>query len=694
MANDSELLAALKAAHDEAQAARARGDEAGAQQAEQNAIHIASLSASQPVTHEPIVLPPPPGSNTPGGPPKGPGYDPSEGPGTLQFGPWDTGIKTSQGVNRFLAGAGQSFADTGRGISQLFGGQTQADTDEQRRLDAPLEHTGAGILGNVAGGVAQFAVPGMGGEALGAKIAAKLGTSPGALQAAQAIYRITKPAATGAGYGAIAPVGTGETRGGNAGMGAVAGEVGGVLGDAGASVLRAGEDTLSRGARIGADIAKKYNIPLSMPQTSGGFAGWVGSALDKLPFSGAAARHEGQRDAFNSALGDISGIDTGGGPMDMESWQQGRKKVGANIGAMADGTMAFVTPNTIAGVNQILHDANTIGTDENAKIVNSWANRLFGPNSKAVPIQNPLPGGPVMQIPGDAWRQQNTALNDHIARTDNGDLVHYLTGLQGHYFDSLEHGMPPDKYDMFQDLRKQYSNAMTIRPLVEKAGTAGVNPNLVMNRALTEGNAFSPSGSLNDIGELGQLGKEQLTSKYPDSGTAQRALIYAGLAGAAGATGNELFGGKEGDSQHGDSALGGFGPMGAMVLGGLGSRVLHSRPVARYSQARLPEDLAKYVNLGASSMPGAAAAASSDATSPPEPVDSTPSPDQPMADGGQPDNTMHKSSFWDLVQQAWHEMSEPSTPQPAAPVNDGTQASGSKGADFDNWVNRNVDQQS
>jgi hypothetical protein len=55
---------------------------------------------------------------------------------------------------------------------------------------------------------------------------------------------------------------------------------------------------------------------------------------------------------------------------------------------------------------------------------------------------------------------------------------------------------------------------------------------------------------------------------------------------------------------------------------------------------------------------------------------------------------MHKSSFWDLVQQAWHEMSEPSTPQPAAPVNDGTQASGSKGADFDNWVNRNVDQQS
>jgi hypothetical protein len=112
-------------------------------------------------------------------------------------------------VNRFLAGAGQSFADTGRGISQLFGGQTQADTDEQRRLDAPLEHTGAGILGNVAGGVAQFAVPGMGGEALGAKIAAKLGTSPGALQAALAIYRITKPAATGAGYGAIAPVGTG-----------------------------------------------------------------------------------------------------------------------------------------------------------------------------------------------------------------------------------------------------------------------------------------------------------------------------------------------------------------------------------------------------------------------------------------------------------------------------------------------------
>lgn len=662
MATDTELLAALKAAHD-------AGDESGA-------IKIAQMMSAQPATHEPVPAVPDNTTHVTA--------DPSELPGgsnwMAKYGP----TSGMSGPQKFMAGMGQSIYDTGRGISQMFGGQTAKDTDEQRQMDAPLMRTGAGLLGNIAGGVAQFALPGMGAEAAGAKIASKLATNPGALRAAQAIYRIASPAATGATFGATGTVGSNETRLGNTGRGAVAGEVGGIAGDAAGTVLRAGEDSLSRGARIGADIAKKYNVPLSMPPLAGGFTGWVGSALDKLPFSGSQERAEGQKNAFNSAMGDISGVDTEGGPMNMEQWQQGRQKVGSNIGAMAQGTTAFVTPAEVDGVNSILHDANTIGTEENAKIVNNWANRLFGPSSKAVPINNPLPGAPVMQIPGDAWRQQNTALNNHIARTDDGDLVHYLSGLQGHYFDALQHGMPPDKVDLFQDLRKQYSNALTIRPLVEKAGSAGINPNLVMNRALTEGNAFAPSGKLNDIGELGQLGKEQLTSKYADSGTAQRGLIYSGLAGLGGAGLNEVFGGNEGENQHNNSVMGAMAPIGGAIAGGLLGRAMHSRPVSAYYTARLPQNLARYVNAGTSTAPVAAEKLAADAS------DAAP-PDQPMADGGQPDDAYQKSSFWDLVKQAYHEIT--GTPNPAPAPVPGTQASGTVGSDFDSRIDRAVQEQ-
>lgn len=66
------------------------------------------------------------------------------------------------------------------------------------------------------------------------------------------------------------------------------------------------------------------------------------------------------------------------------------------------------------------------------------------------------------------------------------------------------------------------------------------------------------------------------------------------------------------------------------------------------------------------------------------------------ADGGTVDDepAPQKSTFWDLVKQAYKEATGPSTPAPAPAPNDGTVASGTKGADFDRWVNKNVDAQS
>jgi hypothetical protein len=59
--------------------------------------------------------------------------------------------------DKLAAGAGKAVTDAGRGIGQLFGRVSDQDIAESRRLDAPLENTTAGKIGNIAGNVAMLA---------------------------------------------------------------------------------------------------------------------------------------------------------------------------------------------------------------------------------------------------------------------------------------------------------------------------------------------------------------------------------------------------------------------------------------------------------------------------------------------------------------------------------------------------------
>jgi len=667
--NDSALIEALQAA-----------DAAGDTQA---AIKISEELYGQPVTHEvenapKIDSPAKPAVN-----------DPSEsGSTTAQvwtpFGNVNTHIPLSQGMDRLLAGYGHSYAQGARGISQLFGGQTQKDTEEQNRMDAPLLRTGAGAAGDILGGLSQYVLPGMGASAVGAKIAAKLAINPGALAAAQKIGRFLGPATVGAGFGGTAPVSTDETRLGNTAQGAVAGELGHLGGNAVNTVLRSSEDALSKGARLGAQIADKYGINLSMPQMAKGFPGFLGSTLDKLPFSGADARVANQRQQYNAALGKISGIDTKGENLNMENWQQGRQAVGSQIGNMANATNAFIRPQDLSAMRGVVSDAEQFATPEVAKQVRAYADAML---KKSIVDPNPLPGGAIGTIPGQAWREANTALSGHMNRLgqNDGDLEHRLGKLHGIYMDTMEAGMAPEDFSKFQDLRKQYSNAMTIKPLVMKAGNEGVDPKLVLARANTQGTAFAPSGKLNDIGELGTFAREQMMSKYPDSGTAQRQLLYSGILGGGAAGLNALKGGSEGEDQNKDSAI----AAAAAVFGGsLLGRGLNSRTLARLYSSRAPEAMGSFVRdvtaqapmVGVRDLQADKIAGTSD--TPPQPTEQ---PAPGMADGGQP----QKSTFWDLVKTAYGELQEPKK-EPPPDINTGDHASGTKGVDFDNYVARNV----
>ncbi len=134
--------------------------------------------------------------------------DPSAGGGTLSIGPLDTGIKTPQGVDRFLSGAGKAMVDVGRGVGQMVGLVDKEDVAESRALDAPLMNTGAGKVGNIAGGVAT-AVPTL--------------AIPGANTVAGA-------GLVGAAFGAAQPTVEGESRLKNAAVGGATGAAAQYLG--------------------------------------------------------------------------------------------------------------------------------------------------------------------------------------------------------------------------------------------------------------------------------------------------------------------------------------------------------------------------------------------------------------------------------------------------------------------------------
>ncbi|MGC4028928.1 MAG: hypothetical protein QM696_08655 [Steroidobacteraceae bacterium] len=157
-----------------------------------------------------------------------PAADPSAGGGTLSFGPWDTGVRTPQWLDRNLSGAGKFFVDSSRGVRQLGAqaldafdpskdlsglitgqdnsraGRIQAEIDEAKRLDAPLMRTTAGKVGNIIGGMA---------------VGAPAMFIPGA-------QGLVGASLTGAGLGFVQPTASGESRTANTLFGGAGGALG------------------------------------------------------------------------------------------------------------------------------------------------------------------------------------------------------------------------------------------------------------------------------------------------------------------------------------------------------------------------------------------------------------------------------------------------------------------------------------
>lgn len=151
--------------------------------------------------------------------------------------------------------------------------------EDDRRIDAPLMRTGAGVLGNIGGQVAQMSVP----------VGGLLGRTAGVLGKTAAPYLAA--GARGGSFAAIQPMGVGENRGWEAGKGALLAAGGQGVANLTAGAARGAVSRMEPSARQLAEKASDMGIRVGMPQLSQNpMVRTVASQLDRLPFSGASKR--------------------------------------------------------------------------------------------------------------------------------------------------------------------------------------------------------------------------------------------------------------------------------------------------------------------------------------------------------------------------------------------------------------------
>lgn len=445
------------------------------------------------------------------------------------------------GTQKFLAGVGKSFNDTGLGVRQLVGSASQQEVDERRRMDAPLMNTGAGIAGNISGAVAQSIVPG-GAIAKGARLLPMAGRAAPYLAAA----------AEGAAFNGVQPVASGESRGGNAALGAAFGAGGQAVvgGAARAAHGLSGNAGLRRvaqqGRRLGVDMLPHQLIASPTYQT-------VQSALNKLPLSGAGRAAQRQTGDFNEALGAHLGVRTRA--LDDVAFDDAMTSAGQTFDDLS-ARNALDINHAIAPLSQIEQEVAQYGTEAQQRAVKSAIDELM----------NGSQGG---QVNGTRYKE----LRSRWSRLSKGggETANWLNQVREAVEGAMDRSISPQDAAAWKAVRSKYRDLKTVEPLVSDGG---ISPRALMGRVKGDkaGKAQMARGRRGPLGDFAKLG-QRIADKSPDSGTALRSLVYNGglpLLGAAGASSDNPY------------AKGvGYGILG-MLAGGVAGRAGNSSRLARW----------------------------------------------------------------------------------------------------------------
>lgn len=433
--------------------------------------------------------------------------DPTLTGGELQFGPWNTGIKTPPAVDRFLAGMGKSFSDTALGLRQLTGNTPQGEVDERARLDAPLMDSGLGLTGYATGALSQVFLPG----SAAAKGAAKL---PAAWQWLSNPY--VQAALIGGGYSGTQPVESGSSRGGQMAVGALSSLAGQGIGEGMTAMLRPAWTTLDQARAALAEAAvNKYGIPLRASDINPTPVKHLAhAATDALPGSGSSSAHEAAQKGYNRALAKTMGQETD----DLSAGlRDARADLGKTYDALAARNTAQLDPQRHgSALRQALDDFRNMDLSPDKKVSDELDQYLGRLVTDATP--NPVTG--TFDLSGDMYKKLRTQARQgaqKYAKTDP-DLAGFYHRVKEVLDDSIRTSasITPEDAALYRLTDKQWGNMRTLENIAPKDASGDAdfgslarvmlgksNSNVYNRNAMIYG---PPTG--NDLVTLARIGTE------------------------------------------------------------------------------------------------------------------------------------------------------------------------------------------
>lgn len=478
---------------------------------------------------------------------------------------------------KFMGGVGSAFDSAALRAKQIFSSLTPEDnarlSDNQALSDVS---GGAGLAGEVAGGIAMTGAP-----------AASLYRGATAL-AAKALPAAVAPAIGGAVSGGTVagltqPVTGDQTTLGNVGIGMAGGALG---------------DTLARGAaRVAQPVLQSpavrtlldNGIVPTVGRAAGGFMKDMESKLNSTFGLGDIIKSATNRSANELNLAGMRTVDpvaTKIGREGMESAQKVADDAYSTVMAKFS-----VTPDQkfVAAAKRIANEPSRLLTEEQRRqIVGLVNDRILDPAARG---GNPaIPGELFKQIDSELGAQASGYMKDPSQSGKN--FGNALFKIQTEWRDLVERNAPKAVADELREANRKWANLTILERAMAKSNADGFNANQlqqavkesdpsIRKRAFAAGNARGQ--------ELSDAAKTVMGGGYPDSGTVGRYAVQGILGGIGAAAGGYQHG------YEGAGAGAGAGLAVPLALAAMASPA-YSRMGARY----LIGDLAPRLQQGAS----------------------------------------------------------------------------------------------
>lgn len=452
------------------------------------------------------------------------------------------GMSTS---DRFLAGLGKAFVDTGRGARQLYAiaadalapldptpadlaarqpptrmAEIQREIDEAKRLDAPLMDTGAGLAGNIGGHIVLSLAPGKAISASGKAL-----SLPSLVRAGQAINNadtFKKAAVFGAGYSAIQPVASDESRLANTALGAT----GAVAGQAvGKTLGRTLKPVRSRVTDSTARVGRQFEAmggKLTPGQRTGSTAlQQIEAGMESFPpTAGAMAKIKQQN---QTALNRVAAKAIGESADDLNESVLGRAytRIGRSF-ERAKGDVIKLGDDFLDGLARIDTEYQGVWGGKGDAAFRSIMDDALEDAGRGA-----IDGGRYTRLRSDLSKRARDAFSQQNSR-----LGQALESMIDVLDDVAEKSMPKVKAQAIKDARQQWA---TLRTLEKSLNGENVSGTKLANRLRTrDPKGFTYGFRNNDLYTAARFA-DRFKPLVGDSGTATRMgvqMLGGGIAGS------------------------------------------------------------------------------------------------------------------------------------------------------------------